>query len=401
MNFQSYRRWMLVLLLGASFFWSGMSLPVTSPEQVGMSNCRLEQIDQAINAAIQEKIIPGAVVCIGRRGKIVFFRSYGWSQLLPVKKEMRKEMIFDLASLTKPVATATALMILVERGKVRLKDKVKKFIPLFRAYSGEKEEVVEKDAQIWHLLTHTSGLPAYAEVDQIEKKFDRPCSLEQMVSYIARLQKLSPPGRDFRYSCLGFITLAYIIEQVSGQKFNVFAREKIFQPLSMEDTMFNPPPELQERCVPTEKIGDKILLGKVHDPLARLLGGISGNAGLFSSALDLAIFAQMMLNGGQLNGVRILSPLSVKRMTEVFPLALEAGRGLGWDLNSPYNSPRGDLFSFRSFGHTGYTGTSLWIDPENQCFVIVLTNRVHPQDKGSVTDLRGRVANIVASAILD
>jgi len=296
------------------------------------------------------------------------------------------------------VATATAVMILVERGKISLRDRVKKFIPWFRPYSSEKE-AREKEAQIWHLLTHTSGLPAYAEEEQIAKQFGRPCSLEQMVGYIGRRPKLSPPGREFRYSCLGFISLAYIVEQVSGQKFEVFVQENIFQPLGMRDTMFNPPPELKAKCVPTEKVGNRILQGVVHDPLARLLGGVSGNAGLFSSALDLATFAQMLLNGGQAAGVRILSPLSVRRLTEVFPLALEAGRGLGWDLNSPYNSPRGDLFGWQSFGHTGYTGTSLWIDPATKCFVILLTNRVHPEDKGSVTGLRTKVANIVASAI--
>ncbi|OQX55112.1 MAG: hypothetical protein B5M54_03820 [Candidatus Aminicenantes bacterium 4484_214] len=398
MNSQSLRKQTWLILLCALFMGMSRGLPSALPKEVGLSSSRLALIDQVVNEALQEKTIPGAVVCVGRQGKIVFFRSYGWSQLTPVKQEMQKDMLFDLASLTKPVATATAVMILVERGKISLRDRVKKFIPWFRPYSSEKE-AREKEAQIWHLLTHTSGLPAYAEEEQIAKQFGRPCSLEQMVGYIGRRPKLSPPGREFRYSCLGFISLAYIVEQVSGQKFEVFVQENIFQPLGMRDTMFNPPPELKAKCVPTEKVGNRILQGVVHDPLARLLGGVSGNAGLFSSALDLATFAQMLLNGGQAAGVRILSPLSVRRLTEVFPLALEAGRGLGWDLNSPYNSPRGDLFGWQSFGHTGYTGTSLWIDPATKCFVILLTNRVHPEDKGSVTGLRTKVANIVASAI--
>jgi|Deesub1362B_J571_1020462.scaffolds.fasta_scaffold00001_585 CubicO group peptidase (beta-lactamase class C family) len=393
------RKWVWLCLVAGVIFWGGRSLHQVDPQQVGLSAVQLNQLETVIKAAIQAKDIPGAVICVGRKGKIVYWRAYGWSQLLPVKKKMSRGMIFDLASLTKPIATATSIMILVERGQIRLRDKVKQFVPSFRAYQGKEGE--EKDALIWHLLTHTSGLPPYAQVEEIQKSFGRPCQLEQMVNYIAHLEKLSPPGKTFRYSCLGFITLAYIVEKVSGEKFDVFARRHIFQPLGMTKTFFNPPEEMKSSCVPTEKLPDGILQGIVHDPLARLLGGVSGNAGLFSSAEDLALFAQMMLNQGQLEGVRILSPLSIRRMTEVFPLASFAGRGLGWDLSSAYASPRGDLFGPRSYGHTGYTGTSLWIDPETQTFIILLTNRVHPEDKGSVTSLRTRVANIVAAAVLE
>lgn len=396
----SLNRKRLGLCLIAGLFLLGTrSLPEVSPVEVGLAAGQLNRLESLLTAAIKAQTIPGAVICVGRKGKIAYWRAFGWTQLLPSKKKMNREMIFDLASLTKPIATATSVMILVERGKLRLRDKVKKYIPEFRNYQGE--EGTGEEALIWHLLTHTSGLPPYAQVKEIENLYGRPCGLEEIVDYIARLEKLAPPGREFRYSCLGFISLAYIVEKVSGEKFDEFARHHIFQPLGMTNTFFRPSQEIKSRCVPTEKLPTGLLQGVVHDPLARLLGGVSGNAGLFSSADDLALFAQMMLNQGRLNGVRILSPLSVRRLTEVYPPVSFTGRGLGWDINSSYASPRGDLFSLGSYGHTGYTGTSLWIDPETQTFVILLTNRVHPEDKGSVTSLRAQVANIVAAAVLD
>lgn len=388
-----------LFLIITLFLLGSRSLPEVDPGEVGLAANQLNRLENLLKAAIEARTIPGAVICVGRKGKIAYWRAFGWSQLVPFKKKMTREMIFDLASLTKPIATATSVMILVEQGKLRLKDRVKKYIPEFRKYQGE--EGAGEEALIWHLLTHTSGLPPYAQVEKIEKLYGCPCQLEEMVEYIARLEKLAPPGQEFRYSCLGFISLAYIVEKVSDEKLAYFAQRHIFQPLGMTRTFFRPSREMKSQCVPTEKLPTGLLQGVVHDPLARLLGGVSGNAGLFSSAGDLALFAQMMLNQGCLNGVRILSPLSVRRLTEVFPAVSFSGRGLGWDINSSYASPRGDLFSLGSYGHTGYTGTSLWIDPETQTFVILLTNRVHPEDKGSVTSLRSRVANVVAAAILD
>lgn len=369
------------------------------PEEVGMSLERLRQLDRLMAECLEQKYFPGAVILVGRKDKVVFRKAYGLAQWVPSREPMRIDMLFDLASLTKPIATATSIMILVERGKLSLRDRVKDYVPEFSDYiteSGEKGE----EARLWHLLTHTSGLPAYANAEEIAKLYGSPCSLEAIVRYIASLKKEFPAGKDFRYSCLGYITLAYIVKKVSGQDLATFAAENIFRPLGMKHTFFNPEPHLREKCVPTQVVDGKPLRGVVHDPLARLQGGVSGNAGLFSTADDLARFARMMLGGGQLEGRQVLSPLSLKRMTEVFPEVMFSGRGLGWDIDSVYASNRGDLFGRNSYGHTGYTGTSLWIDPETETFVIFLTNRVHPDDKGVIIPVRTRVANIVAGAII-
>jgi CubicO group peptidase (beta-lactamase class C family) len=381
-------------------------LPKAKPEKVGMSSARLKRVAAIIQEAIQNKDFPGAVLLVARKGKIVLFESFGESQWIPESQPMNTSRIFDLASITKPVATATSIMILVERGKIRLWDKVKDYIPGFSPYMGDRDRTSEReseltDACIWHLLTHTSGLPPYADAEEVAEKFGDPVSTETLVGHIAQLEKSDPPGEEFHYSCLGFITLAYIIEKITGQTVAEFAAENIFKPLKMKHTFFKPPQELHHLCVPTEVVDGKPQIGTVHDPLARLQGGISGNAGLFSTAGDLAIFAQMMLNKGEFKGKRILSPLAVERMTSIYPKAAFSGRGLGWDLDSSYSTNGGDLFGPDSFGHTGYTGTSLWIDPETESFVIFLTNRVHPNDEGSVSSMRSRVANVVASSIIE
>jgi len=370
------------------------------PETEGMSSMRLQRLDGIIEAAIENHDFPGAVIQVGRRGRIVFQRAYGQSQRVPEHNPMKKDMIFDLASLTKPVATTTSIMLLLEQGKLRLRDKVKEYVPEFETYLDENDKPGD-DACILHLLTHTSGLPPYTEDGEIEEIFGDSCKTEDLVNHIARLKKTNPPGNEFHYSCLGFITLAHIIKEITGQSVSEFAEDNIFQPLGMKDTFFNPPEEYIDRCVPTEVINGIPLKGVVHDPLARLQGGVSGNAGLFSTADDLAVFAQMLLNRGRYKSTRILSPLAVERMTELCREVSFSGRGLGWDLDSPYSSNGGDLFGPDSFGHTGYTGTSLWIDPETKAFVIFLTNRIHPEDKGAVIALRSKVANIVAASIIN
>jgi CubicO group peptidase (beta-lactamase class C family) len=222
-----------------------------------------------------------------------------------------------------------------------------------------------------------------------------------MAGHIARLEKLYPPEEEFIYSCLNFITLSYIVKKVTGQTIAQFSQENIFEPLGMNHTFYNPAEEYVPLCVPTQVYDGVPLKGVVHDPLARLLGGISGNAGLFSTADDLAIFAKMMLNQGSFGGKRILSPLAVERMTEIYRIADFAGRGLGWDLESGYATNQGDLFGPNAYGHTGYTGTSLFIDPDTQTIVIFLTNSVHPEDKGDIISMRSRVANVVAGSILE
>ena len=375
-------------------------LPGAKPEDVGMSSARLGSLDTVIGEALERHDFPGAVLLVGRGGRVVYRRAFGLSQTVPQNRPMDSDLIFDLASVTKPVATAASIMVLVERGRLRLWDKVKDFIPEFTPYITVRGFPGE-DARLYHLLTHTSGLQPYTDAKDVAAKYGTPCPTETLVRHIARMRKQAPPGTAFIYSCLNYITLAQIVRQVSGQDIAAFVAETIFRPLGMEQTCFNPPAELVPRCVPTQVEEGKPLRGVVHDPLARLQGGISGNAGLFSTADDLAVFCQMLLNRGEYGGRRILSPLAVERMTEIYPRVGAAGRGLGWDLATDYATVRGDLFGAESYGHSGYTGTSVWIDPETATFVIFLTNRVHPDDKGDIISLRSKVANVVAAAILE
>ncbi|MDH4218178.1 MAG: beta-lactamase family protein [Candidatus Aminicenantes bacterium] len=374
-------------------------LPSAKPESVGMSSVRLQLLDDIIQEAIDRKDFPGADLLVARKGKIVWRKAYGNRQWVPELAPMDISMIFDMASITKPVATATSIMILAERGRLRLWNKVKDYVPEFVDYVDE-EEKAEEDVYIWHLLTHTSGLPPFVTTEEVKDKYGESVALESMVEHIAQMEKLSPPGKEFLYSDLGYILLSYIIKEVSGKTVAEFAEENIFRPLNMNHTLFTPPEDLYLRCVPTEVVDGKPLVGIVHDPRARLMGGVSGHAGLFSTADDLAIFAQMMLNGGEFKGVRVLSPLAVERIREVYRIVDFAGRGFGWDLDSSFSTNQGDLFGPNAFGHTGYTGTSIIIDPDTETFVIFLTNRAHPDDKGEIVSMRSRVANVAASSII-
>jgi CubicO group peptidase (beta-lactamase class C family) len=388
---------LLVFLLGCQT--KPILKPSETPESVGMSSARLARVDKIIMESIDQKDFPGAVILVIRKGKTVWRKAFGQSQWVPKPYPMEVNKIFDIASITKPVATATSIMMLVEQGRFRLWDKVKDFIPEFVTFTDDEGKPGE-DARLWHLLTHTSGLPPYTDAEDLRDKYGYPITLESMIGHIARLEKLDPPGEEFHYSCLGYITLSYIIKKVTGMTIARYSKENIFDPLGMNHTFYTPEKESLPLCVPTQVYEGVPLIGVVHDPLARLLGGISGNAGLFSTADDLAIFAKMMLNHGSYGGIRILSPLAVERMTEIYGIADFAGRGLGWDLDSGYATNQGDLFGPNAFGHTGYTGTSLVIDPDTQTIVIFLTNSVHPEDKGDIISMRSRVANVVAGSIL-
>lgn len=370
-------------------------LELVAPQQCGMSAERLEIADKVIENAIENGETPGAVLFVSRFGKLVWKKAYGHKSLVPEKVKMSTETVFDMASITKPVATATSAMKLIENGQLRLLDPVKKFFPFD---DWQDEATNDKETiRVWHLLTHTSGLPPYAPVEKLKGLYGSP-NPDSTIAYIGKMKRSHAPGTNFKYSCLNFITLQRIIEKISSRSLADFSRETIFEPLKMEHTMYEPDFD----CAPTEVIDGVPLNGKVHDPLAReMMGCVSGNAGLFSNGDDMAVFAQMMLNGGEYNGVRILSPLTVKTMTRVPEQVKFSGRALGWDMKSAYSSNGGDLFSDKSFGHTGYTGTSIWIDPEYQIAVILLTNRVHPDDTASVVRLRSLVANAVASSIID
>jgi len=383
----------LLIISGNSF---AQMLPVVEPEAVGMDGSVLGRLDTIIANAIAEKQTPGAVVLVSRKGSVVFRKAYGNSMLIPEKKEMTIDAVFDLASLTKPMATATSVMILIDRGQIRLLDAVAKFIPGFKPW--EDEETKNKSTiRIWHLLTHTSGLPPYAPVTDLEQKYGAP-NPDSLIQYIAEVERHSPPATKFKYSCLNFITLQKIVEIITGMKLDQFSEENIFKPLNMNNTVYTP----DVTCAVTEIIDGEPLDGIVHDPLARvMMDCVSGNAGLFSTADDMSVYARMMLNMGEYNGVRILSPLAVRTMITVPEKVRFAGRALGWDVDSPYSSSGGDLFPYGSYGHTGYTGTSMWIDPMTETVVILLTNRVHPDDSASVVRLRSLVANVVAASIID
>jgi uncharacterized protein YbbC (DUF1343 family)/CubicO group peptidase (beta-lactamase class C family) len=303
---------------------------------------------------------------------------------------MTPDTIFDLASLTKVIATTTAVMQLVERGMISLEDPVADYWPEFKAHGKE-------DITVRELLTHYSGLRPDLDLKPEWSGY------ETALPMIVEETPVAVPGTRFIYSDINFETLGEIVRRVSGQPLEVFCAQNIFQPLGMKDTFFSPPPAVHDRIAPTQyQLGEtgKMLWGEVHDLTAYNMGGVAGHAGLFSTADDLAIFAQMLLNGGTYAGARVLSPLSVEKMTtpQAPPDAMIL-RGLGWDIDSPYASNRGELYPLGSYGHTGWTGTSIWIDPVSRTYVILLTNRVHPDGKGDVVGLRTRVASVVAAAL--
>ena len=382
-------RFLLVMLLLAVLAGRAQPIQQVPPEQVGMSSAKLKLADEAIRKAIGDKAIPGAVLAVVRNGKLAYLKAYGNKQVYPTAVPMDVSTVFDMASCSKSISTAISTMILVEEGKLRLTDKVKLYIPAFT-----------DNIRVVDLLTHTSGLPAYAPVAELKEKYGAP-NPDALISYIATCKRDTLPAVQFKYSCLNFITLQRIVETISGRSLRDFAKENIFSVLGMQHTDYNPSGELLAMCAPTEKQKEGVVLkGIVHDPLARIMnGGVSGNAGVFSCATDLAILVAALMNGGEYNGKRILSPASVRVMSSI-PVGMEQfGRSLGWDVSSAFATNKGDLFGPRTFGHTGYTGTSIIIDPDTKTSVILLTNRVHPEDKGEVGRLRAVVANIVAGAI--
>lgn len=382
------------------------NLPSATPASVGMSAERLARINAAVGEAIARKETPGAVVLAARRGRIVWRQAYGARAVEPQREAMTTDTIFDAASLTKVVATTTSIMILVERGQVRLNDPLSRYLPEIK--DGGRERIT-----IEHLLMHRAGYAPDFDLGEQWTGYDE--ALKRLAS--ERLQ--SAAGTRFVYSDIGFIALGEVVKRVSGEPLDVFARKNIYEPLRMRDTSFNPRAALRARIAPTERRraqaaylggkpesagaqGELWLRGEVHDPTAFRMSGVAGHAGLFSTADDLAIYCQMILNGGAYGGVRILSPLGVATMTRPRAVNAEGGaRGLGWDIASSFSANRGDLFPPGSFGHTGFTGTSLWLDPASETFVVFLSNRVHPDGKGDVGALRGRVATIVASSLVD
>lgn len=356
--------------------------------QISFNLEKMQAADRLVDEAIGRKELPGAVLLVGQGDKTIYRKSYGLRTADPQPVPMTPDTIFDMASVTKTVACATSVMILVERGKLSLADVVAKHIPAFGA-NGKEKVTVEQ------LLLHRGGFvpdnPMKDYADGPAKSWER----------IWNLAPVYPPGTDFRYSDVGYIVLGELVRIIDGRPIDQFSREEIFLPLGMKDTMYCPPEKLWPRCAPAEKRNGKWMQGQVHDPRAWALGGVAGHAGLFSTADDLARWCRMILNKGVLDGKRILSEMTVEAMSTQRCLPGGTGcRGYGFDISTGYSSARGDLFQAgTTFGHTGYTGTSYWIDPSHDCYVILLTNRVHPDDKGIVTDLRRQVATAAAAAV--
>ncbi|MFN2516260.1 MAG: serine hydrolase domain-containing protein, partial [Pyrinomonadaceae bacterium] len=356
---------------------SGSGLPNVNPARVSVSTQKLSQIDAVVDREISQHRLPGAVVLVARDGRVVWRKAYGARVVEPLREAMTTDTIFDLASLTKVVATATSIMMLVERGKVRLSDPLSNYIPEIK---GEGRERITIEL----LLTHRAG---YAPDFDLKERWT---GYDEAIKRLVREPLRNPAGAKFVYSDIGYIALGEVVHRASGLTLDEFARRNIFAPLGMRATSFRPNSNLRARIAPTEKrrgqlsyLGDapqnagaeedKWLRGEVHDPTSYRMGGVAGHAGLFSTADDLAVYSQMIVNGGKYRGVRILAPLTVAEMTRP-RLVSEGGwaRGLGWDLNTSFSTNRGDLFPLGSFGHTGFTGTSIWIDPASKMFVVFL-----------------------------
>lgn len=390
---QRFMAWLLVgfLAVGSAHGWQG----VEEAARLGFDAERLGKLDAVVEEAVASGTVPGAVLVVGRGAGVAYAKAFGQRAVEPEAQAMTVDTIFDMASLTKPIATASSVVALIEDGKVRPSDPIVKYFP-------ELDNHGKGRITVDHLLRHRAGLiPDNAMGDYK----DGP---EAAWKQIAELQPVAKPGSKFIYSDVGFIILGKLVEKVSGKPLDVFAAERVFRPTGMTDAHFRPLAgdasgrPAADRIAPTEKEGDAFLRGVVHDPRSRALGGVAGHAGLFATAEDVATFAQMLLNDGLApNGSRVLSPLTVRLMADPADTPAGQRRGLGWDIATGYSGPKGELFGPRSYGHTGFTGTSVWIDPETETFVVLLTSRLHPTGKGSPASLRRDVATLAAAALAD
>jgi uncharacterized protein YbbC (DUF1343 family)/CubicO group peptidase (beta-lactamase class C family) len=395
MHLNRWRGWPALLIVLVVLLAS----PVSGQRpRAGADTEQFSSIDRLVDEALAAKAAPGAVVLVGRDSTVVFEKAYGRRAVEPAAEAMTLDTIFDLASLTKVVATTTAVMRLTEQGRIRLNDPVATFVPGFERYG-------KGAITIRHLLTHVSGLRPDVDLG------DNWEGYETAIDLAREEVPTAAPGERFVYSDINFFLLGEVVARVAGTSLDQYVQREIFQPLGMTDTGFKPAAEKLPRIAPTERC-DRMaawpcntpavapLRGVVHDPTARRMGGVAGHAGLFSTAHDLSRFAQMLLNGGRLGAVQVLSPMTVARMiAPSTPQGMPSVRGLGWDIDTSYSTNRGELFPVGSFGHTGFTGTSLWIDPASRSYVVFLSSRLHPDGKGDVTPLRGRVATVAAAAL--
>jgi uncharacterized protein YbbC (DUF1343 family) len=363
------------------------AVELQTPASLGIDAARLSRIDALVEEALAAGETPGCVVAIGRRAGLCWLKAYGDRQVEPAREPMTTDTIFDLASITKPVATATAVMLLVEDGSIRLGDRISQHMPEFTGHDKETLTVQQ-------LLTHQSGLIADNHLRDYEQ------GPAEAWSRICGLELVAPPGTRFIYSDVNFIVLGMLVERLAGESLDAFTRRRVFAPLGMTDTGYLPSAEQRPRCAPTEQRDGSWIRGDVHDPRAWKLGGVAGHAGLFGTASDLSRYARSLLGGGELDGTSWMAPATLATMVRSVRLPGGSQRGLGWDKRSGYSSNRGELFSPSAFGHGGFTGTSLWIDPELDLFVIFLGSRLHPDGTGSVNRLAGRIGTIAAAAIV-
>jgi uncharacterized protein YbbC (DUF1343 family) len=353
-------------------------------------SAQFKPLDVVIQDAIEQKQCPGAVVLVGHHGKVVYRKAYGMRSLEPTREPMTLDTIFDIASLTKVVATTPSVLRLLELGQIRLNDRASTYLPEF-AQNGKQ------DVTIRELLTHYSGLP---EDLDLKTEWEGKGTAEQM-AFASGL--VTPPGSVFRYSDINFEVLGFLVERLSKMPLDKYADAFVFQPLGMKETRFLPPAQWRRRIAPSEyDEHNQMLRGVVHDPTARRMGGVAGHAGVFSTAADLSKYAQALLDAIHAKPQRkdFLKGLTVVKATRPQqPPNATSLRGLGWDIDSAFSSNRGELLPLGSFGHTGFTGTSMWIDPYTDTYVILLTNAVHPHVGHSVVALRSKVANVVATAL--
>lgn len=355
----------------------------------------LKKIDTAIEKAIRQGKTPGGVFWLEHKGE-VYTKAYGYASLEPKIAFATVDTLYDSASLTKVMATAPAILLLMERGQIELDALAQDYLEGFA--NGGKESIT-----IRHLLTHTSGLrPGIDHTIEVDGVQEEWTGYETAIA-LAKAEKVQhKPGTQFIYSDINYILLGEIIEQISGDSLEDFTRTEIFEPLNMNDTGYIPSPTLIERIAPTKWVDGKMLRGIANNPICRKTGGVHGHAGIFTTAPDLAKFVRMILNTGELDGVRLLKPETIALMTSVqSPDGVESLRGLGWDIDSAYSGQRGRVFPIGGFGHTGFAGPSIWIDPYSNTFVIFMTNRIHPDGTGDVRELRRQLSTLSAEALVD
>lgn len=370
----------------------GLTVPTGAPEEVGVSAARLNRVRDLLTTAVAASVVPGAVAAAARGSRLVLYEAYGMAALHPAPRPMAVDTLFDLASLTKVVATLPCLLGLVEEGLLYLDEPVARLLPAFAA--GGKENVTYR-----HVLTHTAGLVWWRDY------FRRGLGYEEIIAAICAEDLTHPPGTKVVYSDLGFILLTEILRRLTGKPLDTLAAERVFRPLGMAGAVFNPAGKAAETAAATEYRPERgaCQCGEVHDENALAMGGVSGHAGLFATALDVLRYGQAWLGGGALPGAgRILSPATVAAATREETAGMGERRGLGWALRTPSGSPAGDLFSPDAYGHTGFTGTSLWIDPRLGLTAVLLTNRVHPgRENKALFSLRPRFHNLLAAAVED